>query len=110
MDEQQRGRVRDDLQGFFKGELHVDSLSRTLYSTDASIFQVQPLGVASRATRRTSRAWCATRRRTASPLVPRGAGTGLAGESLGRGSLSISAGIFARLSMSAATWSACSPA
>ena len=46
MDEQQRGRIRDDLKGFFKGELLFDELARALYSTDASIFQVQPAGVA----------------------------------------------------------------
>ena len=46
VDEQQRGRIRDDLKGFFKGELLFDNLSRALYSTDASIFQVKPLGVA----------------------------------------------------------------
>ena len=45
IDEQQRGRIRDDLKGIFKGELLFDDLSRTLYSTDASIFQVQPAGV-----------------------------------------------------------------
>ena len=45
MDEQQRERIRDDLKGIVKGELLFDDLSRTLYSTDASIFQVQPLGV-----------------------------------------------------------------
>ena len=38
-------RILDDLKGVIKGELLFDDLSRILYSTDASIFQVQPLGV-----------------------------------------------------------------
>jgi len=45
VDEQQRGRVEDDLRGFIKGDILFDSLSRTMYSTDASIFQMRPLGV-----------------------------------------------------------------
>ena len=45
MDEQQRGRIRDDLKGIIKGELLFDDPMLSLYSTDASIFQVRPLGV-----------------------------------------------------------------
>jgi FAD/FMN-containing dehydrogenase/Fe-S oxidoreductase len=85
VDEQQRGRLADDLKGFFKGELHFDDLARALYSTDASIFQVQPLGVA---LPRDEADVCALVRYAAEhqlPVVPRGAGTGVAGESLGRG-------------------------
>jgi FAD/FMN-containing dehydrogenase/Fe-S oxidoreductase len=85
VDEQQRGRLADDLKGFFKGELHFDALTRALYSTDASIFQVQPLGVAAP---RDEGDVCALVRYAAEnnlPLVPRGAGTGVAGEALGAG-------------------------
>ncbi len=45
MDPPQRERIRDDLKGIVKGELLFDDLSRTLYSTDASIFEVQPAGI-----------------------------------------------------------------
>ena len=45
MDEQQRGRVRDDLKGIVKGEMLFDEPVLSLYSTDASIFQVRPIGV-----------------------------------------------------------------
>lgn len=85
MDEQQRGRIRDDLKGFFKGRLWFDDLSRALYSTDASIFEIQPLGVAIPADEADVSLlvrYCYEHR---IPLVPRGAGTGLAGESLGAG-------------------------
>ena len=44
MDEQQHP-IRDDLRGVIKGDLLFDDLSRVLYSTDASIFQVLPAGV-----------------------------------------------------------------
>ena len=46
MDPAQREHLRDDLKGVVKGELLFDDLSRALYSTDASIFQVRPVGVA----------------------------------------------------------------
>ena len=85
MDEAQRTRIEDDLRGMLRGELHFDEWSRGLYSTDASIFQVRPLGVV---VPRDEEDLCALVRYAAEngvPLVPRGAGTGLAGESLGSG-------------------------
>jgi FAD/FMN-containing dehydrogenase/Fe-S oxidoreductase len=85
VDEQQRGRVRDDLKGFFKGELLFDELTRALYSTDASVFQVQPLGVAMPRDEEDVQALVRYAAENKFPLIPRGAGTGLAGESLGRG-------------------------
>src|SRR5947208_8390665 len=77
--------VRDDLRGVLRGEVLFDDVSRTLYSTDASLFEVRPLGVV---TPRDEEDVCALVRYAVEhdiPLVPRGAGTGLAGESLGAG-------------------------
>src|SRR5579872_329824 len=85
VDEQQRGRIRDDLKGFFKGELLFDELSRALYSTDASIFQVRPLGVAVPRDEEDVQALVRYAAEHQVPLVPRGAGSGVAGESLGTG-------------------------
>ncbi len=85
MGPEQRKRIRDDLKGIVRGELLFDDLSRVLYATDASIFEVQPLGVA---LPRDEDDVCALVRYAAEnklPLVPRGAGTGVAGESLGPG-------------------------
>jgi FAD/FMN-containing dehydrogenase/Fe-S oxidoreductase len=85
VDEAQRGRIEDDLRGMLRGELHFDDKSRGLFSTDASIFQIQPAGVV---VPRDEEDLCALVRYAAEnqvPLVPRGAGTGLAGESLGSG-------------------------
>ena len=85
MDEQQRGRVRDDLQGFFKGQLLFDELSRALYSTDASIFQVKPAGVVIPRDEEDVKGLVRYAGENRIPLIPRGAGTGVAGEALGRG-------------------------
>jgi FAD/FMN-containing dehydrogenase/Fe-S oxidoreductase len=85
VDELQRGRLADDLKGFFKGELHFDELTRALYSTDASIFQVQPLGVAVPRDEEDVQELVRYAMLHQLPLVPRGAGTGLAGEALGAG-------------------------
>jgi FAD/FMN-containing dehydrogenase/Fe-S oxidoreductase len=85
VDEQQRGRVADDLKGFFKGDLHFDVLTRALFSTDASIFQVQPLGVAVPRDEDDVQGLVRYAAENQLPLVARGAGTGVAGESLGAG-------------------------
>ena len=45
MDPAQRERVHDDLKGIVKGELLFDDVSRALYATDASPFEIEPLGV-----------------------------------------------------------------
>jgi FAD/FMN-containing dehydrogenase/Fe-S oxidoreductase len=78
-------RLRDDLRGILRGEVLFDDLTRNLYATDASIFEVRPLGVV---TPRDEEDVCVLVRYAAEhevPLIPRGAGTGVAGESLGRG-------------------------
>jgi FAD/FMN-containing dehydrogenase/Fe-S oxidoreductase len=81
----QRERIRDDLKGILKGELLFDDLSRTLYSTDASIFEVQPAGVVVPRDEEDVQALVRYAGEHQVPLVPRGAGTGLAGEALGDG-------------------------
>lgn len=85
MEEQQREHIRDDLKGILKGELLFDELSRALYSTDASIFQIQPLGVAVPRDEEDVEALVRYAHEHRIPLIARGAGTGLAGESLGSG-------------------------
>src|SRR5438132_3952285 len=85
VDEQQRERVQDDLKGIVRGELLFDDLSRALYSTDASIFQVQPLGVVVPRDEEDVQALVRFAAENKVPLVPRGAGSGLAGEALGTG-------------------------
>src|SRR4029077_17164746 len=78
-------RVKDDLRGVLRGELHFDDWTRGLYSTDASIFQIQPAGVVVPCDEEDLSALVRYAAENQVPLVPRGAGTGLAGESLGAG-------------------------
>jgi FAD/FMN-containing dehydrogenase/Fe-S oxidoreductase len=85
LDEAQRIRIREDLSGFFKGELLFDDLSRAIYSTDASIFQILPLGAVAPRDEEDVQALVRYSADHHIPLIGRGAGTGLAGESLGPG-------------------------
>src|SRR5260370_14219672 len=68
-----------------KGEVLFDELSRSLYSTDASIFQAQPLGVVVPRDEEDVQALVRYAAEHQVHLIPRGAGTGVAGESLGSG-------------------------
>ncbi|HNW74841.1 MAG TPA: FAD-linked oxidase C-terminal domain-containing protein [Bacteroidales bacterium] len=69
----------------FEGEIFVDEASRILYATDASAYREKPLGVARpRHTADISRL-IAFARETGTPLIPRTAGTSLAGQVVGNG-------------------------
>ncbi|VTU00692.1 fad fmn-dependent dehydrogenase : D-lactate dehydrogenase (Cytochrome) OS=Pirellula staleyi (strain ATCC 27377 / DSM 6068 / ICPB 4128) GN=Psta_2342 PE=4 SV=1: FAD_binding_4: FAD-oxidase_C: Fer4_8: CCG [Gemmataceae bacterium] len=75
--------ITDDLRGAYRGALAFDALTRGLYATDASPFQVAPLAVAVPEDAADVAAlvrYCAEHN---IPVVPRGGGTGVAGESLG---------------------------
>jgi FAD/FMN-containing dehydrogenase/Fe-S oxidoreductase len=85
VDPPERERIRDDLKGVLKGELLFDDLSRTLYSTDASIFEVQPAGIVVPRDEEDVHALVRYAGENQVPLIARGAGTGVAGESLGSG-------------------------
>lgn len=85
MDQPKRERIADDLRGIIKGDLLFDDLSRTFYSTDASIFQIEPLGVVLPRDEEDVRVLVRYAAEHQLSLVPRGAGTGLAGEALGKG-------------------------
>src|SRR5205823_12166656 len=39
------GALRRELEAVIEGEVRFDNISRALYSTDASVYQIQPLGV-----------------------------------------------------------------
>jgi FAD/FMN-containing dehydrogenase/Fe-S oxidoreductase len=65
------------------GQAHFDALSRVLYSSDASTHQIEPLGVVYP---RSADDLCAAVEAAAGlkiPVLPRGAGTGLAGQTIG---------------------------
>lgn len=78
-------RLQDDLHGFFKGDVLFDDVSRRLYSTDASIFQVKPAGIVMPRDEEDVCGLVHYAQEHDIALIARGAGTGLAGESLGTG-------------------------
>ncbi|MEZ6149073.1 MAG: anaerobic glycerol-3-phosphate dehydrogenase subunit C [Pirellulaceae bacterium] len=78
-------RIQADLRGLIEGDVHCDSLFTQIYASDASIYEIKPLGVARpRSTRDVSELlkYC---HQNQLPVFPRGGGSGLAGQSLGRG-------------------------
>jgi len=75
--------LQDDLRGEFRGVLRFDPPTLGLYATDASPFQVVPFGVAVPADEADLVTLVRYAHEHGIPLQPRGAGTGLAGESLG---------------------------
>src|SRR6266704_2550657 len=64
-------------------EIAFDNLTRQLYATDASIYQIQPVGVAFPRHPRQASALIAAQ--AGVPVIPRGAGTGLTGGAIGDG-------------------------
>jgi len=84
MDVEQQ-RIEEDLRGQIAGDVRCDDLFVQLYASDASIYEVSPLGVVRP---RTAEDVAATVRYAAQNKISihaRGSGSGLAGESLGRG-------------------------
>ena len=74
-----------DLEAAVDGEVRFDRVSRALYSTDASVYQIEPLGVV---IPRSSDAVIAAVHLAAQhgiPITPRGGGTSQAGQSIGSG-------------------------
>lgn len=66
-------------------EIRLDDLTRALYATDASIYQIKPFGVAFPKSAGEISALVRAAASESLPLVPRGAGTGLAGGAIGEG-------------------------
>jgi FAD/FMN-containing dehydrogenase/Fe-S oxidoreductase len=65
------------------GELHTDAASRGRYATDASIYQVQPLGVLVPASDEDVRAAMAICVEAGIPILPRGGGSSQCGQTVG---------------------------
>ena len=73
-------RLRADVEG----PVRFDALTRALYSTDASIYQIEPLGVVLPRTLDDIDAVMAIAREEGVPVLPRGAGTSQCGQAVGR--------------------------
>jgi len=74
-----------DLRRLVKGDVLCDDLSRTLYSTAACIFQMMPQGVVVPRDREDVVAVVKYAAEKGIPVTARGAGSGLAGQTLGEG-------------------------
>ena len=81
----ERERIKDDLRGLVKGDVRSDDVFLQLYASDASIFEIRPLAVVRPRSLADVVAVVRYAGENKLPIHPRGAGTGLAGESLGRG-------------------------
>src|SRR5436190_4562490 len=65
------------------GEVRLDRASRLMYSTDASIYEIEPIGVVIPRTHEDVFATMEIAREFKVPVLPRGAGTSLAGQTVG---------------------------
>jgi FAD/FMN-containing dehydrogenase/Fe-S oxidoreductase len=79
--------MNDDLYQALKtrvqGEVRFDRASRLMYSTDASIYEIEPIGVVIPGTHEDVFAAMEVARDFKVPVLPRGAGTSLAGQTVG---------------------------
>src|SRR5688572_17439420 len=81
----QRERIQADLRGLLAGEVFCDDPYTLLYASDASVYQLRPLGVVRPRGLADVLALVRYAGEQGIPLIARGAGSGLAGESLGSG-------------------------
>lgn len=73
-----------ELRKHFAGDIRNDLASRILYSTDASIYQIEPLGVVIPRTQDDLQAAVELAAKFRVPIVPRGSGSSLAGQAIGQ--------------------------
>src|SRR5438067_2683953 len=67
-----------------RGEVLFDAFSRGRYATDASIYQIEPLGVVVPTSREDAAAAIAIAREEGVPVLPRGGGTLQCGQTVAR--------------------------
>lgn len=72
-----------ELKKRFTGDLRLDSASKVLYSTDASSYQIEPLGVAIPKIQDDLQAAVELAAKYKTPILPRGSGSSLAGQAIG---------------------------
>ena len=78
------GALEAELQGL-DGEVRFDAVSRALYSTDASVYQIQPAGVVIPRSREDIRRVVVACRKHRCSITMRGGGTSQAGQAIGAG-------------------------
>jgi FAD/FMN-containing dehydrogenase/Fe-S oxidoreductase len=73
----------EELRDSVRGDVHADAVSRALYATDASIYQIEPAGVVLPRDEQDVAVVLRLARRYHVAVLPRGAGTSLAGQTVG---------------------------
>jgi len=76
--------LAQELQRSIEGDVRFDTYSRLLYSTDASMYQMEPIGVVIPRHADDVRTAIEIANRHATPLLPRGGGTSLTGQTVNR--------------------------
>ena len=77
--------IVQELKKRLEGEVRFDQTSRILYSTDASIYEIEPLGVVVPKTADDVQATIEIAYQHGVPIIPRGGGTSIVGNSIGAG-------------------------
>ena len=85
MPDTQVEKLKAELEGKIQGDLLWDEMSRMLFSTDASLYQQTPLGVVLPERRTDLLQAVRTAAKYRVPILPRGGGTSLAGQTVTRG-------------------------
>ena len=80
-----RGRLQRDLETSIEGDVRFDAITRALYSTDASVYQIEPTGVVIVRSRDDVVRTIDIARRHGVPITARGGGTSQAGQAIGAG-------------------------
>src|SRR5262245_62361037 len=75
--------LQEALRSRISGEVRFDRASRLMYSTDASIYEIEPIGVVLPRTHEDVFAVMEVAQNFKVPVLPRGAGTSLAGQTVG---------------------------
>jgi FAD/FMN-containing dehydrogenase/Fe-S oxidoreductase len=83
--DQQRERLQADLRGLVAGEVRCDANFLQLYASDASVYEIKPLAVVCPRSAADVAACLQYANQKQIPVHARGAGSGVAGESLGPG-------------------------
>lgn len=73
-----------ELRKHFRGDIRTDAATRALYSTDASIYQIEPFGAAIPKTQDDLIAAVELAAKYKIPILPRGSGSSLAGQAVGQ--------------------------
>ena len=73
-----------ELKKQFTGDLRFDAATRALYSTDASMYQIEPLGVAIPKTQDDLQSAVELAAKYKIPILPRGTGSSLGGQAIGK--------------------------